>query len=254
MLNIFTNPVVLISVIAGALLIILLVAGYLKAPPDTAYIISGLGKRRILIGKAGWRVPFFERVDKISLRVMQVDVKASEAVPTNEFINVTVDGVANIKISSDAELLEKAAEALLGNSSPLYAKLYREGLINAGFAYGYEAYPGCAILFAGGDSKDPEAVRAAIAEEAARIGREGIDLKLWERLVKGSYGAKVRSLNSFENLCVSQAQSFFHGVDFLTFAEVYDALTKKEAEELIEKWIVPQRTALSIVRPKGEQA
>lgn len=45
---------------------------------------------------------------------MQVDVKTSEAVPTNEFINVTVDGVANIKISSNPELLEKAAEALLG--------------------------------------------------------------------------------------------------------------------------------------------
>lgn len=104
-------------IIAGAvvvLAVILLILGYLKAPPDTAYIISGLRKRRILIGKAGWRVPFFERVDKISLRVMQVDVKTSEAVPTNEFINVSVDGVANIKVSSDHDLLLRAAEALLG--------------------------------------------------------------------------------------------------------------------------------------------
>ena len=92
----------------------LLIMGYLKAPPDTAYIISGLGKKRILIGRAGWRVPFFERVDKLSLRVMQVDVKTSEAVPTNEFINVSVDVVANIKISSDPELLKRAAESLLG--------------------------------------------------------------------------------------------------------------------------------------------
>ena len=98
-----------------ALLAILLLAmGYLKAPPDTAYIISGPGKRRILIGRAGWRVPFLERVDKLSLNVMQVDVKTSEAVPTNEFINVMVDGVANVKISSDPELLKRAAEALLG--------------------------------------------------------------------------------------------------------------------------------------------
>ena len=94
----------------------ILAAGYLKAPPDTAYIISGLGKKRILIGKAGWRMPFFTRLDKLSLGVMQVDVKTSEAVPTNEFINVTVDGVANIKISSDPELLKRAAEALLGKS------------------------------------------------------------------------------------------------------------------------------------------
>lgn len=100
--------------VAVIAVIVLLILGYLKAPPDTAYIISGLGKKRVLIGKAGWRVPFFERVDKLSLRVMQVDVKTSEAVPTNEFINVTVDGVANIKISSDTELLKRAAESLLG--------------------------------------------------------------------------------------------------------------------------------------------
>ena len=87
--------------------------GYLKAPPDTAFIISGLGKKRILIGKAGWRFPFLERVDKLSLQVMSVDVKTSEAVPTNEFINVMVDGVANVKVSSDPKLLERAAEALL---------------------------------------------------------------------------------------------------------------------------------------------
>ncbi|MBO5224765.1 MAG: flotillin family protein [Clostridia bacterium] len=103
----------IILIIAGALLLIMLIAGYIKAPPDTAYIITGLGKRRILIGRAGFRVPFLERVDKLSLRVMQVDVKTSEAVPTNEFINVTVDGVANIKISSDPVLLERASEALL---------------------------------------------------------------------------------------------------------------------------------------------
>ncbi|MBR5120101.1 MAG: flotillin family protein, partial [Clostridia bacterium] len=76
-------------------------------------IITGLGKKKILIGKAGWRMPFFTRVDRLSLRVMQVDVKTSEAVPTNEFINVTVDGVANIKVSSDPQLLERASESLL---------------------------------------------------------------------------------------------------------------------------------------------
>ena len=108
------SPAFFIGLPVVLVLLVLLVLGYLKAPPDTAYIISGLGKKRILIGKAGWRVPFFERVDKLSLRVMQVDVKTSEAVPTNEFINVSVDGVANIKVSSDPELLEKASEALLG--------------------------------------------------------------------------------------------------------------------------------------------
>ncbi len=106
--------VIVLIVVAAVILVSFGILGYLKAPPDTAYIISGPFSRRILIGKAGWRIPFFERIDKLSLRVMQVDVKTSEAVPTNEFINVNVDGVANIKISSDPVLLKKAAEALLG--------------------------------------------------------------------------------------------------------------------------------------------
>ena len=108
--------VYLIIAIIVVLALALFAAGYLKAPPDTAFIVSGLGKRKILIGKAGWRMPFLTRIDKLSLSVMQVDVKTSEAVPTNEFINVTVDGVANIKISSSPENLNRAAEALLGKS------------------------------------------------------------------------------------------------------------------------------------------
>ena len=112
------TPTIMGIVIGAVILVILLVLlfaiGYMKAPPDTAYIISGPFRRKILIGRAGFRIPFFERVDKISLRVMQVDVKTSEAVPTNEFINVNVDGVANIKVSSNPELLKKAAESLLG--------------------------------------------------------------------------------------------------------------------------------------------
>ena len=112
------QPWISAALVAAGLFIVLFIIGYLKAPPDTAYIISGVRKKRILIGHAGWRLPFFTRVDKLSLRVMQVDVKTSEAVPTNEFINVTVDGVANIKISSDPALLERASEALLNLKQP----------------------------------------------------------------------------------------------------------------------------------------
>ena len=145
-----------------------------------------------------------------------------------------------------------ALEALLGNSSPLYARLYREGLINQEFGYSYESGSGCAFLCAGGESKDPEAVRMAVAQEAARIGREGIDPALWERIKKGVYGNKVRGLNSFENLCVGQAQAFFAGYDFLRFAEIFDSIPKEEAEELIANWVTGERAALSVVRAKEE--
>ena len=146
---------------------------------------------------------------------------------------------------------ELACEALLGNSSPLYARLYREGLINKNFSYGYESYPGCAFIVAGGESKDPAAVRDGVLAEAARIAREGIDPALWQRLMKGVYGAKVRGLNSFENLCVGQAQSFFAGYDYLRFADLFGSVTREEGEALIARWVTEGRTALSAVNPKG---
>jgi len=151
------------------------------------------------------------------------------------------------------ELLgELALEALLGSSSPLYARLYRDGLINQDFYYAYEGYPKCAFLCAGGESKDPEAVGRAVLEEAGRVAREGIGPELWERLKKGVYGNRVRQLNSFERQCVAQAQGFFAGYDYLDFARLYASMEKEEAQALIARWVTGERSALSVIRPRAE--
>lgn len=113
LLNDLEATIVTVVIVVVVLLLLLFVSGYVKAAPDTAIIISGLGKRKILIGKAGFRFPFLQRLDKLSLRVFQVDIKTDEAIPTSNFINIRVDGVANLKISSDPKLLERAAESIL---------------------------------------------------------------------------------------------------------------------------------------------
>ncbi len=105
---------IILGSIAVALLVVLLICSYTKAGPDEAIMISGLGKRKILRGQAGWRIPFLQRKDRLSLKVFQVDIKTREPIPTHEFININVDGVANLKISSDPVLLERAFEATLG--------------------------------------------------------------------------------------------------------------------------------------------
>ena len=108
-----TSLIVGIVVAVVVLGLLLFIASYVKAAPDTALIISGFGKRKIIIGGAGFRLPFLQRIDKLSLRVFQVDIRTDEAIPTSNFINIKVDGVANLKISSDPALLERAAEAIL---------------------------------------------------------------------------------------------------------------------------------------------
>ena len=103
------SAVGLIKLIAIAVLVVFLVIviamGYVKAPPDTAYIITGFKRRKVLIGKAGIRIPFLERIDKLQLSIISVDVKTQVPVPTKEFINVTIDGVVTMQVArGEAEI------------------------------------------------------------------------------------------------------------------------------------------------------
>lgn len=98
----------------AVVLLLIIASGYVKAPPDMAYIISGMGKNnRILIGRSGIRIPFLQRLDKLYLTQISVDIKTTEDVPTNDFINVKVDAVAKIRIKNDDNGLQLAAKNFL---------------------------------------------------------------------------------------------------------------------------------------------
>ena len=116
-------------VIAVVVLVVLFLLGYVKAPPDMAYIISGLKKRpRYAIGKATVRIPFFERLDKLNLRLIPIDVKTSNAVPTADYININVDATVNVKISNEPDKLQLAAENFLNKPTEYIANVAREVL------------------------------------------------------------------------------------------------------------------------------
>lgn len=110
-----------------ALAAVILVTGYKKAPPDTAFIISGLNKRTI-IGKASIKIPYLERMDKLSLKLIAIDVKTSNAVPTADYINIQVDAAVNVKISSEPQRLALAAENFLNQNTQYIAGIAREVL------------------------------------------------------------------------------------------------------------------------------
>ena len=97
-------------------ILVIVVTGYKKAPPDTAFIISGL-RKKVIIGKASIKIPFLERMDKLSLKLIAIDVKTSNAVPTADYINIQVDAAVNIKISSEPAKLSLAAENFLNQNT-----------------------------------------------------------------------------------------------------------------------------------------
>ena len=116
-------------IIPTVCIVLILVLGYVKAPPDMAFIISGLRKRpRILIGKAGIRVPFLERLDKLYLGQISVDIKTDTYIPTNDFINVKVDAIAKIRIRPDTEGIQQAAKNFLNKKPEMISADLRDSL------------------------------------------------------------------------------------------------------------------------------
>ncbi len=127
------NPTILFTVIpiiaVIVLLLVIFMTGYVKASPDTAIIISGLRKTpKVLIGKAGIKIPFLERKDELNLQLIPIDVKTSNAVPTADYININVDATVNVKISDNEERLKLAAQNFLNKNSDYIGRVAREVL------------------------------------------------------------------------------------------------------------------------------
>ena len=120
----FIVPIIIVLAI-----VMLFLLGYVKAPPDRAFIISGLGREpRILTGRAGIKMPFLERKDVLYLGQMSVDIKTEQSVPTNDFINVNVDAVAKVRIEPSAEGIHLAAKNFLNKSPDQIARDLQDSL------------------------------------------------------------------------------------------------------------------------------
>ena len=153
-----------------------------------------------------------------------------------------------------AAIGELACDVLMGESSPLYARLYSQGLINGSFGAAFDILPGAAYAYAGGDSKDPKAVAEAILAEAQRLAREGVDEDYYKRIVNANFGAALRELNSFESIAVSMAEGRFQGYDPYRFPEIYDSITAADVLAFLRENVTRSHMALSVIAPKEEEA
>ena len=128
-----SNLIITAGIPVAAILLIIIAVGivyaYVKAPPSTALIISGLKRTpRILIGQGGVRIPFLERMDTLFLGQISVDIKTETSVPTNDYINVNVDAVAKVMVGRDEESVQLAARNFLNFTAAEIAKDLQDSL------------------------------------------------------------------------------------------------------------------------------
>lgn len=111
------DNLIFVAAAIAVIIILVLITGYVKAPTDTAVIISGLKKEpKYVIGRSSIKIPFLQRTDKLTLKMISVDVKTEESVPTNDYINVNIDSAVKVKVSMDPEKMKLAASNFLNKN------------------------------------------------------------------------------------------------------------------------------------------
>ena len=142
-----------------------------------------------------------------------------------------------------------AAEALFGESSCLYLRLYEEGLIDSSFGGGFETVDGMAMLTASGDSDDPYAVRDAILDAVGKLLLNGIGEKDFLRMKRSALGRRIRDLDSFDSTCFRLCAYHFSGFDYFDFPRVFHSITVEEVLAFIRRVVTRQRCCLSVITP-----
>ena len=145
-----------------------------------------------------------------------------------------------------------AAEALFGESSELYLKLYEEGLIDSSFGGGFETIDGCAMLLCSGDSEDARAVREAILAQAEKLTREGLPEEDYLRMKRSALGRRIRGLDSFDATCFRICAYHFSDFDYFRFPEIYRQITAEEIIAFLARVFKRERCCLSIMEPVCE--
>ena len=150
-------------------------------------------------------------------------------------------------------IADLAAEALFGESSALYLRLYEEGLIDSSFGGGVETLEDCAMLCASGDSEAPEQVRDAIIREAARLTEAGIGEADFLRMKRSALGRRIRALDSLDGTAFRVCAYHFSGFDYFRFPEIYRGITAADILDFIARTVTPEKCAISIIYPLGDE-
>lgn len=143
-------------------------------------------------------------------------------------------------------------DVLVGRGAPLYMRLMEEGLINDGFGGTCYDGPGYAVWMFSGESRDPDAVAAAIAAEIAETREKGIDPERFACARNALYGRMLFSLNDVEACAETLVEDVFAGRDPLAMISAAAAVTLEDVQALLRDSLQQEACALSILKRKDD--
>src|SRR5918911_373182 len=181
--------VVVAGVVIGTVLLLSFVARmFRKAGPNEAFVVYGFRGTRVIKGGGTIIFPMFENFRQLSLELMSFDVAPEQDLYTKQGVAVTVEAVAQIKVKSDGESIETAAEQFLTKTPQ-----QREGLIRLVMEGHLRGIIG--QLTVEEIVKQPEMVadrmRSTCAEDMTKMGLEVVSFTIKEVKDQNDYIANM---------------------------------------------------------------
>ena len=223
---------------------ILCVVGDVEPEHVAALALEQLGSEPRPVGKK-----LRKASEEMTCPVPSQEAKMEVAMPTFQLgFKCEPIGMGEAAIRQEV-IGDLAAEALFGESSELYLRLYERGLIDSSFGGGFETVDGCAMLTCGGDSHDPDALRDAILAQGAALAERGIDESDFLRMKRSALGRRIRDLDSFDSTCFRICAYHFSKFDYFDFPAVYESVREDEIRAFLKKTVSQECCALSVIRP-----
>jgi len=144
---------------------------------------------------------------------------------------------------------EMALRLLFGRSSPVFTKLYSQGLLNGSFDYDLDYTAGTAMLVCAGESRHVEAVMTEIRSYADSLINSGIDMDSFEKARRAVFGGGIRTLDAFSALARGLVSGTFDGWDPLDAFGLINGIGREELAGFLAENFTGDRLALSVVAP-----
>ena len=147
-------------------------------------------------------------------------------------------------------LCDLLGELVCGGMTPLYRRLYDEGLVNPGFGAEYLSVEGCCCILFTGESDEPEKVRTLLLEEIERIRREGVDEELFTLCKNQMYGEMLEALESPTGAAGALVSNYLRRSTLEEGVQLLAALTKQEVDAALQTMLLPEHSATVTILPQ----
>ena len=138
---------------------------------------------------------------------------------------------------------------LIGKSSPLYQRLYKEGILLSEPDLDYEFTDEYAHVLISGQSKEPRKIKEELLNEIKRQ-KENLDVEHFERIKKKVYGDYVVEYNNISDISRMLLSDYFKGIESFDYIEQYETVTIEYTKQILQEIFDETKCIMSVIDKK----